>query len=126
MALFCGPDHAAADHLRLEADLVDGTYDADRVGRIGAHDDDVGVGRLDRADDRRVIRGRRRIGLVVDDLQAVLLGVLRAPSEALRENSWSAATIATVVGFGFCAIATSKKPCVNAGFGSGPDGIIAK
>jgi hypothetical protein len=42
------------------------------------------------------------------------------------ENSASAATIATVVGFGFCAIAVSKKPWVNEVFGAGPDGIIAK
>jgi hypothetical protein len=34
--------------------------------------------------------------------------------------------MATVVGLGFCAIASWKKPSVNAGFGSGPDGIITK
>ena len=34
--------------------------------------------------------------------------------------------MATVVGFGFCAIAVSKKPLVNEVFGSGPEGIMAK
>ena len=48
----------------------------------------------------------RRIGLVVDDLEAVLLGVLARASQALRENSASAATSAAVCGFGFCAAAT--------------------
>jgi hypothetical protein len=44
----------------------------------------------------------------------------------LRENSWSAATIATVCGFGVWAMAISKKPLVKEGFGSGPDGIMTK
>jgi hypothetical protein len=39
---------------------------------------------------------------------------------------WSAATIATVRGFGFCAIAVSKKPLVMEGFGSGPDETMEK
>ena len=34
--------------------------------------------------------------------------------------------MATVAGFGFCAIAVSKKPFVKEVFGSGPVGIIAK
>ena len=34
------------------------------------------MGRLDRAHDRRVVGGRRRIALVVDDLEARGLGVL--------------------------------------------------
>ena len=38
----------------------------------------------------------------------------------------AAATSATVVGFGFCAMAESKNPSVNASLGLGPDGIIAK
>jgi hypothetical protein len=50
----------------------------------------------------------------------------RAPSAALRENSWSAEMIATVCGFGSCAMATSKKPLVKAGLASGPDGIMQK
>jgi len=54
------------------------------------------------------------------------LALSRAPSEALRENSWSAATIATVCGFGVCATARSKKSLVKAGFGSGPTGIMEK
>ena len=49
-----------------------------------------------------------------------------APSQAFFENSWSAAMNATVCGFGSCFIAISKKPVVNEGFGSGPDGIMAK
>jgi hypothetical protein len=50
----------------------------------------------------------------------------RAPSAALRENSWSAATMATVCGLGFWVRATSKKPRVKAVFASGPDGIMTK
>ena len=42
------------------------------------------------------------------------------------ENSASAATMATVVSFGFCSMAVSKKPLVKEVFGSGPDGIMAK
>ena len=49
-----------------------------------------------------------------------------APSQAFLENSWSAAMNATVCGFGLSCAAISKKPVVNDGFGSGPDGIIAK
>ena len=51
---------------------------------------------------------------------------MRAPSEAFLENSASAATIATVFGFGFCAIAVSKKPSVKDVVGVGPVGIMAK
>jgi hypothetical protein len=50
----------------------------------------------------------------------------RAPSEALRANSPSAATIATVCGFGFCRTATSTKPLVKDDFGSGPFGATLK
>ena len=59
-------------------------------------------------------------------LMPCFLAFSRAPSQAFLENSWSAATSATVNGFGFCAAATSKKPSVKDGFGMGPVGIIAK
>ena len=59
-------------------------------------------------------------------LKPCFAALVRAPSQALLANSASAATSATVVGFGFCAAAVSKKPSVNEGFGSGPDGIMAK
>src|SRR5215469_4812127 len=64
------PDHATADHLWLVADLVDRAYESDRVRRIGEDGDDVRIGRLDSSDDRREVGGRRRIALVVDDLEA--------------------------------------------------------
>ena len=55
-------------------------------GRIGADDDDVGIGRLDGAHDRREVGRRRRIALVVDDLEAGRLGVLaRAVGGVARE-----------------------------------------
>ena len=50
----------------------------------------------------------------------------RAPSEPLIGNSASAATIATVCGFGFWAMAASKKPLLIAVFGVGPKGIMEK
>src|SRR2546427_8366119 len=59
-------------------------------------------------------------------LMLAFLALSRAPSQALRENSWSAAISATVCGFGDCAAATSKKPVVKEGLVSGPVGIIAK
>ena len=40
------------------------------------HYDEICVGRLQRADDRREVSRARRVGLVVDDLEAVLLRVL--------------------------------------------------
>src|SRR3979409_21244 len=46
----------------------------------------------------------------------------RAPSDAVLANSASAARIATVLGLGFCAIASSKKPFEKAGGPSGPSG----
>ena len=69
-------DHRAADHLRLVVQLVHRVDDADRAQRIGADDDEIGVGRLQRAHDRREVRRARRILPVVDDLQIELLGVL--------------------------------------------------
>ena len=46
-------DHAAAENLDVVADpdLVDGAQDAGRIRRIGRDIDDVGLGRLERADD---------------------------------------------------------------------------
>ena len=75
------PDHAAAEQLGLQPDLVRGADHADGIGRIGADQHEVRIGRLDRADDRRVVRRRRRIGLVVDDLQS---GLLRQHARAVH------------------------------------------
>ena len=69
-------DHGAAEHFRLEAELVGGLDDADRAQRIGADHDEIRVGGLNRADDRREVGRVRRVGLVVDDIEAVFLGVV--------------------------------------------------
>ena len=50
----------------------------------------------------------------------------RAPSVEFLPNSASLPTMATVIGFGFCSIATAKKPRENSRFGSGPSGIMEK
>jgi hypothetical protein len=68
-------DHGAAEHLRLQADLVRRQHDADRAERIGANHHEIGVDGLNRAHDRRVVRRARRIGLVVENLEAVCLGI---------------------------------------------------
>src|SRR5215470_10640275 len=59
-------------------------------------------------------------------LKPYLLEFSRAPSQALRENSASSAASATVVGFGFCALAIWKNPSVKAAFGLGPAGSTEK
>jgi hypothetical protein len=46
------------------------------VGRIGAGEDEVRIGRLNGAHDRHHIGGAGRIALVVDDLETSRLGVL--------------------------------------------------
>ena len=55
---------------------MDGAHHADRIGRVGPDGQDVRIGRLDRAHDRREVGGRRWIALVVDDLESHSLGVL--------------------------------------------------
>ena len=74
-------DHAAAEQLGLQPDLVRGADHADGVGRIGADQHEIGIGRLDRADDRRVVGRGRRVGLVIDDLQP---GLLRQHARAVH------------------------------------------
>ena len=49
----------AADHFWLEADLVYRAHEADRIGRIGADDDEVRIRRRNRSDGRREV-GRCR------------------------------------------------------------------
>jgi hypothetical protein len=79
-------DHRAADHLRLKADFVDRAHHADRVRRIGADDHGFRIRRLDRANDRREVRGGRRIFPIVDHLDVVLLRVgPRAVAGVVRE-----------------------------------------
>ena len=89
-------------------------------GRIGGDKYDSGLVACDRVDDRREVGGRRRVGLVVDDLEPVLLGVVAGAFQAFFGNSASAATRASVFGLGFCAIATLKKGSEKACLGSGP------
>ena len=60
----------------FEADFADRTQDADRVGRIGGDVDQIRLGRLHRANDRREVDRGRRIGPVVDDVDPSRLGVL--------------------------------------------------
>ena len=50
-------------------------HHAGGIGRIGGAEHDVRVGRLDGAHDRAEIGGRGRVGIVVDDLEAVRLGL---------------------------------------------------
>ena len=64
------PDEGAAEHLRRQPDLVGGAHDADRIRRIGRDIDDVGIERLHRAHDRRIVGRCRRIFLVEHDLEA--------------------------------------------------------
>ena len=54
---------------------MDAADNADAVGRIGRYVNDVGMGRLDRANDRGEISRVRRIIAVVDDLQPGLFQV---------------------------------------------------
>src|ERR1039457_3681241 len=55
-----------------------------------------------------------------------VLAFSRAPSQALRENSASSEASATVLGFGFCCIATWNTPSVNEGLVFGPVGSTEK
>jgi hypothetical protein len=68
-------DEAAAEHPGLEADFVCGAHHARGVRRVRRQVNEVRVGRLDRPHDRRIVDRLRRIGLVVDDLQAEPLDV---------------------------------------------------
>src|ERR1700731_572917 len=68
-------DHGAAPHFRLEADFVDRLDHPNRVEWIRADYEQVRIARLDGAHDRREVDRRRRIALVVDDLESGILGV---------------------------------------------------
>ena len=112
--------HAAAEHARLEAHFVRRADHARGVRRIRGDVHEVGIGRLDRADDRRVVDRVGRIGLVVDDLQPGALHLLaRAFERASAGIPASAPTSAIVCGFGFRPIAASKKPLRPADRGLG-------
>src|SRR6266478_1910474 len=71
--------HRAAAHLGVEPELMHRADQADAVRRVGSDIDDVGVLGLDRADDRRKIGRRRRVGLVVDDIEAGLFQIDAGP-----------------------------------------------
>ncbi len=68
-------DHGAAPHFRPEGDLVHRLHHSDRIERIGADDEEIGICRLHRAHDGREVGRIRRIVLVVEDFQAGSLGV---------------------------------------------------
>ncbi len=72
-------DHAAAEELGLEADLVCRTHDPDGVGRIRGDVDEIRIGGVDGAHDRREIERARRIAAIVDDLEAHLECVVARP-----------------------------------------------
>ena len=81
-------DHAAAEDLDVVADpdLVDGAQNAGRIRRIGRDIDHVGLGSLERADDRGEFHRVRRIVLVEDDGNVALLGdIPRGQREILGE-----------------------------------------
>jgi len=69
-------DHAAAEHLGLQADFVRRSHDADRICGIGRDIDEVRIGGLRSTDHRRKIDRVRRIAAAEDDVEAELLGVL--------------------------------------------------
>ena len=80
------PDHTATEHLGLEAHLIRCLDHAHGIRRIRAHVHDIRIRGLNGANDRGVIGGRGRIGLVVHDLHAEPLGVLAcAPRGIQRE-----------------------------------------
>ncbi|MEH2514912.1 hypothetical protein V1279_000485 [Bradyrhizobium sp. AZCC 1610] len=57
-----------------DPDLVHGTQDAGRVGRIRRDIDDIGLGGLERADDGGEFHRVRRIGLIEHNRDVALLG----------------------------------------------------
>ena len=65
----------AAEHVRLQPHLSDRTQEPDGVGRIRGEIDHIRLACRHRADDRREIDGGRRIGPVVNDVDAGPLGV---------------------------------------------------
>ena len=70
------PGQPAAEHLGIQAQLLHGAQEPDRVGRVGGEIDQIGLSRLHRADDRREIDRVRRIGAVVDDVEPGCLAVI--------------------------------------------------
>ena len=77
-------------------------------------------------DDRGKIGGAGRVGLIVDELDPVLLDeVADALGGVLRELGVFGEQ-GERFGFGFAAIATWKKGSAKACFGSGPAGSIEK
>ena len=79
-------DHGAAEHFRLEPDLVRSPDNADCVRRIRGYEHDIGICGLNGAHGRCKIRGRRGIALVINDLETVSRSVLaRAVCRGARE-----------------------------------------
>ena len=65
---------------------MDGSHKADRVGKIGTEKQQVAVALGDGVDDGLEIFGRQRIGGLMDDTEAVLLGIgLRAKNRVAGE-----------------------------------------
>ena len=75
------PDHPAAEHFHIQADLIHRPDDADGIGRIRSDEHQIRRGRLNRADNRRVILRRWGIGLVVDDFE---FGACRQRARAIN------------------------------------------
>jgi hypothetical protein len=76
IAVLCRPTIAPPNHLRLEANLVDRPHHTDRIGRIGADDNEIRIRRRDRPHGRRKNGTRHRISAVIDDGKTGRLGVL--------------------------------------------------
>ena len=68
-------DHAAAEHFRLQTQLVGRLDHSNRSWRVGADIDQIGTRGFDGPNDGRKVCRAGRIGLVVDDFQAHFLGV---------------------------------------------------
>ncbi len=68
-------DEPAAEHPRLEPDLVHGPHHPGRVGRVRREEDDIRIGRLDGAHYGREVDGVGWVALVVDHLEPGALGL---------------------------------------------------
>src|SRR5262249_13806585 len=69
-------DHGTTDHFRLEAYLVDRPHHADRVGGIGADDDEVRIRLRNRPHHRHEVGGCRWISAVIHNREAGRFGIL--------------------------------------------------
>ena len=96
------------------------------IGGIGRDEDRFGVGRPHRAQDRRVIRRRGRIGFVIDDVQSRRHRVLPRAVGRVAGELGVGADDRQCFRLRIERFDRSKKPCENAIFGLGPVAIMAK